>query len=310
MKRLAIILLIALIAVIGATRFYDSRNPERLVLADSAREAAGGRYVQLSDGITHYQLLGRDIGRVVVLVHGFSVPYYIWDSTAFALSKAGYRVLRYDLYGRGYSDRPDVAYSSDLFDRQLLELLDSLHLTDRIDLAGLSMGGIVAGTFAAQHAARLRTLTLIDPAAGGRPKLPFTLRIPGIRGYLWQTTHMPNAAEGQSSDFSDPKQFPDWAERYRPQMRYRGFGRALMSTTIEAARIDRDSVYARVGATGVPALLIWGKRDRTVPFELSDGVRKAMPNAEFRPIPGAGHLPVLEQGTETNALIIRFLSVH
>ena len=44
----------------------------------------------------------------VVLIHGFSVPYFIWDPTFEALHAAGMNPLRYDLYGRGYSDRPQV----------------------------------------------------------------------------------------------------------------------------------------------------------------------------------------------------------
>ena len=61
----------------------------------------------------------RTPARTVVLVHGFSVPYYIWDSTTTALAAAGYRVVRYDEYGRGLSDRPNVDYTADLYDRQL-----------------------------------------------------------------------------------------------------------------------------------------------------------------------------------------------
>ena len=53
-------------------------------------------------------------------------------------------MARYDQFGRGYSDRPDVAYTADLYDRQLLQLLDSLAWRDRIDLVGLSMGGPVS----------------------------------------------------------------------------------------------------------------------------------------------------------------------
>ncbi len=48
--------------------------------------------------------------------------------------------LRYDLYGRGYSDRPDVVYNKDLFDRQLFGLLAILDIHDRVDLVGNSMG--------------------------------------------------------------------------------------------------------------------------------------------------------------------------
>ena len=64
--------------------------------------------MRLSDGFTHYELGGPPTGHLVVLAAGFSVPYYIWDPTFSALTEAGVRVLRYDYYGRGFSDRPDV----------------------------------------------------------------------------------------------------------------------------------------------------------------------------------------------------------
>ena len=63
-----------------------------------------------------------------MLIHGFSVPYFIFDPTFNFLTKAGWRVLRYDLFGRGFSDRPHVRYNIDLFVRQLKELLDALNI--------------------------------------------------------------------------------------------------------------------------------------------------------------------------------------
>ena len=75
--------------------------------------------MQLSQGYVHYELGGPVGGEKVVLVHGLSVPYYIWDPTFDALTEAGFRVLRYDLYGRGFSDRPKLRYDADLFDEQL-----------------------------------------------------------------------------------------------------------------------------------------------------------------------------------------------
>jgi pimeloyl-ACP methyl ester carboxylesterase len=167
MKRLlaAACALLAL-ALVAAGGVYLSRNPERAALDDAARKTAPGRFVRLSDGVTHFEIAGPDAGRTVVLVHGFSVPLYIWDSTATALVAAGYRVLRYDEYGRGWSDRPSVDYTADLYDRQLSELLDSLRITERIDLGGVSMGGWVTGTFASRHPNKLRSLVLVDPVAG------------------------------------------------------------------------------------------------------------------------------------------------
>ncbi len=88
--------------------------------------ARSGSFVALSDGCTHYELGGPQDGRPVALVHGFSVPYFIWDPTFRFLADSGFRVLRYDLFGRGFSDRPHLRYDIDLFCKQLRELLDIL----------------------------------------------------------------------------------------------------------------------------------------------------------------------------------------
>src|SRR5512146_2198187 len=105
-------------------------------LDDAARAAAGGSFIRLLHGCTHYELAGPEDQRPVVLIHGFSVPYFIWDSMFAALVSAGHRVLRYDLLGRGYSDRPRVRYDLELFITQLSELLDRLHIA-AAELLGL-----------------------------------------------------------------------------------------------------------------------------------------------------------------------------
>lgn len=289
--------------------FYVVRNPERATLDAAARQGAPGKFVTLSDGVTHYQVDGPDTGRVVVLAHGFSVPLYIWDSTAAGLSRMGYRVVRYDAYGRGLSDRPDVEYTDALYDRQLRELLDSLKLA-KVDLGGLSAGGYVTGVFAGRHPERVRTLLLIDPVAGKYPTTTHPFDFPVVGPYLWQTLAVPSMAEGQPSDFLDPSKFPDWVERYRPQMRYKGFGHALLSTRTAWHGLDMDTIYKRVGAAGFPVLLMWGKEDKTVPFARSEGVRTDIPAAEFHAIDGAAHLPGLEKSALTDSLILDFYRRH
>ncbi|HEX3867189.1 MAG TPA: alpha/beta hydrolase [Gemmatimonadaceae bacterium] len=299
-------ILVLVVAVCGSA--YMVRNPEHASIDDAARKSAPGRFIRLSDGVTHYDVSGPGSGRLVVLVHGFSVPYYIWDSTAAALAGAGFRVMRYDEYGRGWSDRPNVEYTADLYDRQLGELLDSLHVRDKIDLAGVSMGGWVAGTFTARHANRVRTLTLIDPVAGRTAESLGKFGTPVIGELLWQYEAVPKLPDGQAGDFLEPQRFPGWADRYREQMRYHGFGRSLLSTRRATLNANMDTVYASVGRTPVPVLLLWGMSDRTVPLERSTGVRLAMPNADFHAIRGAAHLPILEQASTTDSLMLVFLA--
>jgi len=135
-----LIVLLAIGLTIPSVKYWRS-NLETRTLDDDSRKAAPGRFITLSDGIVHYELSGAANRRTVVLIHGFSVPYYLWDQTFSALTGAGYRVLRYDLYGRGYSDRPDIAYDGASWEKQLHELLAALGSRGRVDLVGASMGG-------------------------------------------------------------------------------------------------------------------------------------------------------------------------
>ena len=310
MSRLLRIILIALVLVLaGAGGMYAWKNPEHATLNSAARAGVPGKFVGSSRGVTHYDVAGPDSGRTVLLVHGFSVPYYIWDSTFIALSAAGYRVIRYDLFGRGFSDRPDTPYDGALYDAQIDELLDSLRVTGPIDLVGLSFGGFVTAHYVANHAKRVRTLTLVDPQSSGR-QVPSFLNIPVVGTWFWQTLNVPGMADGQSSDFLHPEHFPGWADLYRPQMQYKGFGRSLLRTVMMAKSVGFDTLYANVAKTGVPVMLVWGKQDQTVKFAMSEVVRKNIPNVEFVPVDSAGHLPHLEQAGIVNAKLKEFWGRH
>ena len=144
MKKLAVAAAgILLLAAIVLVVVYQRADLEVHPMDATARADAPGQFIELSDGITHYELSGLADGPVVILVHGFSVPYYIWDTTFAELTGAGFRVLRYDLYGRGFSDRPRIDYDGALFERQIVELIESLELEEPLDIVGLSMGGAV-----------------------------------------------------------------------------------------------------------------------------------------------------------------------
>lgn len=297
------------VAVAGIVAYGALKNPEQGPMNAAARTGVPGQFVALSGGVTHYEIAGPDTGRVVVLVHGFSVPSYIWDSTSTALSAAGFRVIRYDLFGRGWSDRPDAAYDGAMYDAQLDELLDSLRVTSPIDLVGLSFGGYVTSHYVAGHASRVRTLTMIDPASSS-PAIPGFMTWPVVGPWVWQTTQVPGMADGQTSDFLHPERYPSWVDQYRPQMRYDGFGRALLRSAITMSRTDFGALFAAAGKTGVPTLLVWGKQDQTVPIALAEVARTNMPALEFFAVDSAGHLPHVEQSAVVHAKMQEFFRAH
>src|ERR1043166_7501955 len=164
---------------------YVAADPEKRDLDPASRAAASGSFASLADGYTHYELGGPANDRpVVVLAAGFSVPYYIWDPTFKALTTAGFRVLRYDYYGRGYSDRPSIPFDDDMYVRQLDELLKSLGLTGPVDLTGISFGGSFITSFADKYPNRVRSLIYFDPSIRRPYPLSLMEHVPPVWGYL------------------------------------------------------------------------------------------------------------------------------
>ncbi|MCU0519306.1 MAG: alpha/beta fold hydrolase [Anaerolineae bacterium] len=283
-------------------------------LTDQVRRTIAGAFVRLSEGVTHYEIAGPESGPPVVLIHGFSVPAFIWDPTFAALAEAGFSVLRYDLFGRGYSDRPHGRYDLARFDRQLVELVATLELAPAVGLVGLSMGGAIAAGVADRHPTLVRSLALIDPAGLPLPsssKLGL-LRIPLLGEVVMATIGKHMLVSGLKNDFYRPGPMAEAMERFRDpylaQMQYPGFLRALLSTIRYGPLGSMADAYARVGRQERRVLLIWGREDRTVPFALSERVRVLMPNADFHAIEGVGHVPHLERPDLVNPLLVGFLS--
>ena len=279
-------------------------------LNDATRQAAGGSFIPLSDGVTHYELGGNESGKAVVLVHGFSVPYFIFDPTFDFLAKSGFRVLRYDLFGRGFSDRPDTRYNIDLFVRQLTDLLDALRFPLPVNLIGLSMGGPVTATFTARHPERVQSLTLIDPA-GARslaqtPMLKM-IKLPLIAETILGLVGGEPFVQSNAKDFFDLNLVEQFKARYRVQMQYKGFLRAMLSSTRNGMLDSFLDVYKQVGKMDKPVLLFWGRDDKTVAFEHSNDLRTAMPNMKFHVIEECGHIPHYEKPKEVNPILLEFL---
>jgi pimeloyl-ACP methyl ester carboxylesterase len=284
-------------------------HSEYLELNDETRQGLPGSFIKLPLGVTHYELGGPEKGQPIVLIHGFSVPYYIWDHTFPALVAAGFRTLRFDLLGRGYSDRPPTAYDERLFAEQTLQLLDGLGFTGKVDVIGLSMGGAIAGYFTAEHPERVHRLVLIDPAGMSMKKsLSMNLvTIPILGEAIMNLFGDRILVSGQGDDFIHRERFPEFPIQYLPQMKYRGFKASLLST-LRSGMLERQAAsFRKVGEHGLPVLLIWGTKDQTIPFPTSQLVIQAIPQAKFIPIEGAGHVPHYENADIVNPLLIDFL---
>lgn len=302
--------LLSVAALAVGISWYAAGAGRRPLTAEERARLAPGNTVRLSDGDIHYILRGPEDGQVVVLAHGFGVPHFIFQQIATGLVAAGYRVVLFDHFGRGWSDRPRASYDIDFFDRELDELITALQLKEPIVLLGYSMGGVIAAEFAARHAGRLAALVLMAPA--GLSIQPFLgkvfgelLHIPLVGDWLWRL-------RGHALLLGD-EVFREGAEPDRSlqgddtvQMAYSGFYNALLQSWRNLPMRDRDAAF-RDAARSVPTLALFGNRDDTIPPESVDRLRAAAPTADVEIIEGGSHVMAYEMHDVVTARIVNFL---
>lgn len=260
---------------------------------DEAREKAPGAFAELSDGKVHYRLEGPENGHLVVLVHGFSTPNFIYEQNVEALNAAGLRTLRFDHFGRGWSDRPSGAYDVDFYDRALIELLDHLDIDEPFGLAGLSMGGPIVAEFTARHPQRVDRLVLLVPAgldlAGADSGAAKLVQIPLVGDWIWRMF-------GKGILLGDP-QYDERAlapeDRLQgdvtEQFEYRGYLQALLSSLRHLPMSGREQTFERVAATGVPVMAIYGAKDETVLISSAERLRGLIRYADIRVLDEGEH---------------------
>lgn len=279
-------------------------------LTAAVRKGLPGSFVELSAGVTHYELRGDDRGDVVVLIHGNAAPLVTWDRTIGSLCDAGLTVLRYDLFGHGFSDRPALpTYDRHFYNAQLAELLSHLDIAHPVRLVGSSQGGSIATCFAAENPGAVSGLALLAP---------FFDELPGGLAYWLLTTPVLGElllrviGDRKLADLSDAvasvDAVDDLQRQVEEQFRYDGKRRAVLANLRGDALKDATSCYRRVRDLGIPVLLTWGTEDRKIPRQSMSRLRALLPDIDYHEIDGAGHLAHYEAADRVNPLLTRFLA--
>jgi pimeloyl-ACP methyl ester carboxylesterase len=103
-------------------------------------------------------------GEPLALIHGVGASLEVWDGVAARLRNR-YRIVRYDQRGHGQSEKVPGPYEVEDFTGDLRAMLDALGI-ERAHVAGHSLGGLVAQSFALDYPDRLAKLALISTVAG------------------------------------------------------------------------------------------------------------------------------------------------
>lgn len=273
-----------------------------------------GEFITLADGLTRYQLSGNPQHPLVVLVHGLTGPLESWDKNTPALLDAGFRVLRYDLYGRGLSDRlKGKQYNLQTCVDQLDDLLTQLDLPQPdllqpIHLVGWSMGAVIASAFAVRYQDRVHKLALVAPA-GMPSKLPLAARAgrwPIIADGLVHLIGKRTLCNGDG--FFRPQDAKEYVSVIAPQMDLPGFNAATVAYLRYFPLDNATAVYTDLVATVMPKLGVWGEVDQVISLECQTALQTLVPSLQAHTIAESGHALHYEKPTEFNALLLQFLS--
>jgi pimeloyl-ACP methyl ester carboxylesterase len=264
-----------------------SASPE-----DGMPAEAQSVFLKFPLGVSHVRVAdpGEGNAGVVVLVHGFSTPSYVWRDYFKPLSDAGYLVVAPDLYGRGYSDRLPGPYDENVFLGQVDAVVDHYSKGRPAHLIGYSMGGAIVARYAAKHPDKVETAGLLAPAglgcgqsARGWRTTPlvadFLFRVLGI--WLLETSLAPERTNDRDPEF--------WTRMLRKQAAYAGYEDSLLSTLRNFDMMDSCDAMKALKTSGKRMLAVFADNDEIIPIAHADVLAAFPGQARIVRVPGRSH---------------------
>jgi len=301
------ILLTILVAVVAT---LPQQAEARRIPAARMRDAAPGRFAKLSQGVTHYQWLGPARGPVVVAIHGLSTPGPVFYAIARGLARIGYRVLIYDLYGRGYSEAPGGAQDRGFFLTQLQDLLAHQDLEEDLTVLGYSMGGGIATAFAAACPGRMKRLILLA-SAGMRLREDRLNRFCRTTPFLGDWVHavIVQRRERRALRRQLGRDFDieGIVELQLAEYAGRGFLRSVLSSRRHMLAEVQEEDHRLLGREGVPVVGIWAEKDEVIPLSSLGMLTQWNRTVRQEVVDGAGHQMPFTHSGQVIALLSEIL---
>jgi len=308
--------LLVIFLVLWTPYFVQTDNLKTLTASDLP---ADGSWAPLKEGNLYYRWYYPDAevanNETVVLVHGFSTPHFVWDGMKGFLLDAGYSILVFDHYGRGYSERPRIKYTKDVFVQSLKGLLDIQGISGQVHLVGYSMGGPIVGHFTNEFPDMVKSMSLIAPAGfmDKNPTEDWWIMKPLIGEWFLNVFGSRLVFQGNEENDEPPREDPlalskkDFIKKAGIQMQYKGFIHALLSTARNFNLFSTQEMFGKAGNLNKPTLTIWGTDDDVVPFKGSEELMLYIPQSELLILEGGKHDITYAEPSFVGAAIRDFL---
>jgi 3-oxoadipate enol-lactonase len=237
----------------------------------------------------------------IVLIHSLALDGSIWDGVAARLTDQT-AILTYDCRGHGKSSRRAETLTTELFARDLAELLDHVGWA-AATVAGCSMGGCVAQAFAGLYSSRVSGLGLIDTTAWYGEEAPknwgeraATARSKGLKGMV---------------EFQTTRWFSDHFRTAYPEL-VKAMAEIFLANDLDCyaatcSMLGGADLRHFLPPLRVPVAVIVGEEDYATPVAMAQTLHEAIRGSTLTIIPGGRHLTPVECPEQTASQLLTLL---
>jgi len=262
--------------------------------------------IKVNDINIYYEEMGS--GEPLVFIPGLSGTTKLWYKQFPYFSKY-YRVISLDNRGAGETDKPESAYSMELFSKDLAGLLDALNINEKIYLVGVSMGGIIAQAFIHEYPDRVKKLGLVcTGVAAGCPEY-----VQMTPENFKKIAFMGSTKEEKIKTIMELFFYPDYIKNH-PEVK-----ETYLNSKIEAqseyafklqlqACMDNRPYFDWLKDIKVPVIVMHGRQDIVWQLANAEVLKRGIGEAcEFYVMENAGHMFFFEKEDEFNKRLHEFL---
>jgi len=264
--------------------------------------------LRVNDLDLHYREWGEVATPPIVCVHGYTGSADAFNALARRLQDR-YHILAPDVRGHGESAwSPAGAYRYEDQAGDLAEFARQLGL-DKFVLIGTSMGGIIAMTYAAAHAARLSGLVINDIGPDAEAGTRRITQMVGSRPNEFATLEEAMAYRRSASPILAARSPEDQHELALGVLRQRADGKwgwkmdpAYIRQRVEHGPPVRPPLWPVLQAVACPTLVVWGAESDVLSETQARRMVDVLPRGELVRVPGIGHSPTLVEPVVLAAL--------
>ena len=264
------------------------------------------KFAQLTHGLTAYKEFGSNKNTPIILVHGGTLPSEGYSEFCQNLSENNYWVICYDQFGRGYSDRPRIQYSMNIYQQQLDELLTHLEI-DNFILYGVSMGAPIAIQYANDNIDRTLAVGIQVPVVHINNHIFKLLSVPAVGEVMIRFFGLPlikkRALEWSNDDFVSK----DFINKYIKQLSLPGSEYSLLSASRKLISKNYNETYKTFSKNNIPLHIAYADDDTEVSPKSVQSIIKINPNSDVFIFTG-GHAGSSRIPDKIVNIFINFLS--